>query len=425
MAASNVSKVGYTCEFLDTNLQDYYCQLCQYISRDPHITSCCGEHFCQTCITPFLQEKQPCPTCSSEEFTTLLNVKYQQKILELDVCCTFRESGCKWTGKLSLLENHTDFTAGDCQHIETDCPKKCGRKVQKHAIATHLKSECFQRNYTCPYCNYKDTYETVSNKHMVECPYFPLRCPNFCGVTCERSIMEDHMKICPLQKIECELSFTGCKEVLLRDEKEKHMTEYSTRHLSLLSVECLKMKKEFELKMEEKNQAIQNMQESFSRQLQAKEIIIQELRDKMQLMDKSLQNVITAQTKITSFTFPFNFMISNYRKQKESGRNRWVSDYIGSHPKGYTFYLIVHLNGVGEGAGTHLSLSISPRMSVIDGTLKWPAKCTITVQLMNHHHNHDHLTFTDTLTWERPSSSFTITNFCRLFVKNDDLLWNA
>ena len=127
---------GYTCEFLNGASEDFYCFLCRHVSRDPHITSCCGEHFCHTCIAPLLQEKQPCPapTCSAQQFTTLLNVKYQQKILQLNVRCSLRERGCQWVGPLSALDSHLDPSVGDCQFLDADCPNKCGQKVTKDTL---------------------------------------------------------------------------------------------------------------------------------------------------------------------------------------------------------------------------------------------------------------------------------------------------
>ena len=56
-----------------------------------------------------------------------------------------------------------------------------------------MRKECVEREHVCQHCNFKATYEEVVDTHLPECMYIPLQCPNLCGVTCEREVMEDHM----------------------------------------------------------------------------------------------------------------------------------------------------------------------------------------------------------------------------------------
>lgn len=423
MAASSLSLGGggYTCDFVDEALEDYHCLICQHVARDPHITSCCGEHHCQSCIT----SKAFCPHCSAQDFTTMLNVKYQQKITALKVYCTQRESGCKWQGPLSSLDNHTDPALGGCQFLGTKCPNKCGQEVPKAHLKAHLDGECLLRKYNCPYCSYLDTYKTVSGKHMDKCPYFPVRCPNFCGVTCERETLEDHMLMCPLEKVACEFAFAGCKKTFLRDKEEVHLREDQQQHFVLLSKECSRMRTEFQSKMRERDTAIEKMQGEFLRERLDKQKHIKELQHKVEQMEADLRESSENQKSRFFFRFPLHFTMSDFSKLRKETYNKWLSEPMGTHPKGYKFRIIVHPNGVGEGAGTHVSVSFAPHMTKFDSTRKWPVKCALTLQLMNQFHDQDHLTLSDTLTWDIPMANSMIMNLSHLFVKHEDLTWNA
>ena len=413
--ATSLNTGGYICEFLDSAKEEFHCHLCLHVAKDPHMTSCCGEHFCQTCLTPFLHQKQPCPKCSTEDFTSMLNVKYKQQILKLQVFCTQREKGCEWSGPLSTLSDHVNPSQGDCQFLENLCPNGCGQKITKNDLEAHLEGECFKRKYTCPYCSYKDTYEAVSNQHTQECPYIPVRCPNFCGVTCERDTIESHMKICPLEKVECEYAFAGCKETFLRDNEENHLESSHKQHLALLNKECARMKSQFEKKLKENAQEFAGFKAMTLKDQQAKQMQIDELTLTMK--------ELTVMVKET-FRYPQVIIMYDFNKHKENPHNRWLSEFYGTHPKGYKYQIFIHPNGVGEGAGTHLSVSFAPRMTINDDLLKWPAKCVITFQLVNQFHDQDHHTVTETLTWNRPTMS-SIINLSRLFIKLEDMKWNA
>lgn len=423
MAASSLplgGKGGYTSDFVDDIPEDFYCLLCHHVARDPHIASCCGEHFCHTCIAPFLEEKQPCPTCSAEKFTTLLNVKYQRKFLQLNVYCSLKERGCQWVGLLSALDKHLDSIEGDCQFIDTSCPNECGQKVAKNTLQAHLDTECFERSYTCPYCSHQGTYKRVSEKHMDVCPYFPIRCPNFCGVTCEREIVESHMLICPLEKVECDFAFSGCMEKFFRDDQESHSEKYQKQHFAMLAMECSRLKKT----VEEKDQEIGNLRELFLNEQHLKQKQVQQLQQKIKAVEATLLDLSGTQgTQL--FRFPFHFTVTNFEEQRANVHNQWFSDSKQTHPAGYRFQIVVHPNGVGEGAGTHISLSLRPIKTLHEIPPKWPARCLITLQLMNQMHDQDHLTVSETLTWDTPTSASYIINFSRLFIKHKDLEWNA
>ena len=78
------------------------------------------------------------------------------------------------------------------------------------------------------------------------------------------------------------------------------------------------------------------------------------------------------------------------------------SQYMYTHSGGYKFRFDIYENGRGGGQGTHVSIELVAQKSPTDGYLRWPAKCTITLQLLNQHRDQDHVTVTKELEWEEP-----------------------
>ena len=184
------------------------CKSCKLVALEPHLAGCCEARFCHGCIDPVLKDKKQCPSCCEvDEFSIVFTKSSKKKILTLQVRCDMKQRGCEWVAQLIQLDAHLDT---DCQYVDVECPSKCDQKVQKRNLATHLKDDCPKREYMCPHCNFKATFAIVSNIHWPECSYLPLRCPNQCGVTCEREIMEDHMQLCSLEEVDCALSFKFC-----------------------------------------------------------------------------------------------------------------------------------------------------------------------------------------------------------------------
>ena len=227
-------KYGYRCTFKDAVISDLFkCSSCNLVAKELSIISCCGEHFCQPHLKQLREEKKNCPKCDNRDFTDMPSKKIQNEILKLAVFCIMKERGCDWEGQVRDLDEHE----GSCEHVIVKCPKECGLvQIKRGKLAEHLEAECPKREYSCPHCNFKDTYSFVMNAHMPLCSFCPVKCPNQCGVEGERDDMETHTQdFCPKQYINCTLSFAGCKEKFRREDKEKHMDENSQQHFDLLA----------------------------------------------------------------------------------------------------------------------------------------------------------------------------------------------
>ena len=278
MATLNIP-VGYECEFVDQAPDDYFCKLCKHVAREPTIASCCTEVLCKACIDAIVQDKKPCPSCEDVEIEIQgPHKKYTSKILALEVRCTMKDRGCPWTGQLQRLNAHLDVTTGDCQYVDVECPKKCVQKVQKRNVDTHLANECPNRDYRCPHCNFASSFCVVS-KHFDVCRYYPLACPNRCGVTFERDDLDDHMKMCRLEEVKCVFAKAGCQANFIRENEDTHMDQNTQKHLALMPAATLKMLHEQEEKFEEK---LHKQQEVFVKTLELKDVQVKRVEQKLQ-----------------------------------------------------------------------------------------------------------------------------------------------
>ena len=353
--------VGYEYEFVGQVPEDYFCKLCKHVAREYTITNCCGECFCKACI----QDKNYCPSCGDSNITSFPHVKYQSKILALEVRCTMKDRGCERTGQLQHLDAHLDVTTGDCQHVDVECPKKCVQKVQKRNVDTHLANECPNRDYRCLHCNFANKYHVVS-KHFDVCPYYPLACPNRCGATFERDDLQDHMKMCRLEEVQCVFNSAGCQAKFIRENEDKHMDQNTQKHLALMPAATLRISQD---------------QQALEERLNEKDIEIEKLKANNRELQHQV-NYLNLHVGIPPYYITFNDLkISSIASQP-----------MYTHPGGYRFELKLWPKGADLSKGSHVSVRIYSLKSDHDDSLKFPVKFTITVQLLNQNRDQDHHT---------------------------------
>ena len=591
--AASLKVGGYQCKFIDELPDDLLCKSCRHVARQPHLTSCCGEHYCHTCIAAILQDKKPCPSCKEDTFTIFMNKRDHRRILGLRVCCTNKDHGCQWTGKVEHLDTHLDVNSGDCQYVDIECPEKCGQQVQKHQLASHIANDCPKRDFTCMHCGFKATYEVVSEQHWPECQNYPVPCPNRCQIgAVERNTLEDHLKMCSLQVVDCDFSYAGCNEKLLREDMEKHIEENTQKHLALMAAASMKMSREFEQKLQEqrdefrgyleqkeretaeqlkqkdeqtkaveerlqqsvreREEKIESMRKSLQKeqregeqqlqqqfeqkgretaeqlkqkdqqikvveerlrqlvkekeeqkelqkeqkegeqqmqqQLEQKERQINHIQESLQEKDNKVQGELhEKQLQIEALKEqivqvkqaheerikaveqrreeqmkslevqsqqqverigklekqrkdkeqeleqlnmklgmpPFHFTMSNFNQLKTT-KTCWDSPPMYTHLYGYKFHITVYPSGVFSGAGTHVSVYLYSMPGEFDATLQWPAKFTITLQLLNQHRDQDHITVTRQFQWKKPESERVHEeNFSLKLIAHTDLELNA
>ena len=200
---------GYIYELVDTPLDMLICKICHHPSREPHLSDCCGHTFCKSCLKsykvslehPLTKEASSggCPMCRSEEFKCFRNKQTERVIKSLKVFCTNRNEGCEWQGEINDIDKH--FT--HCQFQMTDCPKSCGKCVQRQYLINHVENECIRRTVSCSLCCTSGEHYFIEGQHKHYCPKFPLTCPNECGATLFRENVDEHREICLLEEVDC------------------------------------------------------------------------------------------------------------------------------------------------------------------------------------------------------------------------------
>ena len=324
---------GYECEFVDP-VKDFECPLCLQVTRDPNLTSCCGQHFCQVCINRILAEQRPCPFCKETNFTVFLDKKQNRKVFELKVQCTMKKEGCSWTGELGGLRRHLN----DCQYVTVTCTKGCGVSFQRRCLPAHIAKSCPKRDFPCEYCGFKSTYEEVRNKHWPECAKYPLPCPNKCEIgKVQRGCLEQHLKECPLQQVECEFCYAGCEEKIQRKDLTKHMEKNLQKHLSLLSTFIAKKDKQINC---------------------------------LQSRVQNLENV--------TLLPPMKFTL--YRYSQYDGKF-WNGPTFSTYPMGYKVQISVWFSKIYN----HIEVGLQSVKGEFDDDLQWPLHCTLSLQLLDWH----------------------------------------
>ena len=226
---------GYEYDFIDVPLDDQViCKICHNPCRDVHLTGCCGEHFCLTCLQQLKKGtavNKACPMCREEKFKIFPNKRLDRKIKALKVHCVNRKSGCAWSGEINNIKKHIK---DDCLFVDIFCPSKCGLKLKRQCVSFHLSKEC---PCHCQYCGATGHKVEISKRHKKHCTQYPLPCPNGCDSGVVPSVgMDAHRQICPLELVHCEYFSVGCDVKVTRRELKDHYQQNVTEHLNLMTI---------------------------------------------------------------------------------------------------------------------------------------------------------------------------------------------
>ena len=376
MAFSNAG--GFEHKFLEPSveLKKFECPVCLHVTRDPHLTDCCGQHFCQACIQRVIINQKPCPLCNTNTFSVMLDKKQKRNVLDLRVECTRKESGCDWSGRLGELDMHVDLQNGSCQFVSISCPNNCGESHQRSLLANHLKDLCPKRSFSCQYCMLGGTYEYICDKHHIQCNKYPVPCPNVCEIgTVERGNLEEHVSECPLQVVKCEFAHAGCSEKITRRDLPKHMELNMHKHLLLVSTFTMDIKMDIQRQVAEKTELLKMKLEQMEKRLHEKDYLLRGM-------------VYTLQTATgVSVLTPVEFT-TKYSQYKAKNK-RVEGPVIYTHPMGAKVQVCVlfadHIYG------NEVQVELWQLPGEFDQTISWPLKCTVTAQLFNQSSDQHHI----------------------------------
>ena len=372
---------GYDFDFLEEPPEDLNCSVCLLVLRDPHLTSCCGNHFCESCVEKLKEGTSPCPLCMDATFTTFLNKSCQRKVNELKVRCPRAEFGCTWIGTIGGASSHMDPCSGDCEYVEVIC-SLCKEEIPRKDLLNHMNKECTKRLFKCVHCGYLDTWVDVTTKHSKCCMNYPLQCPNMCGAgTIRRKDLKTHVKaICPLQVEPCSFEFAGCSVQVARKDKTEHLANDMASHVDLLAGVCAEYKTKLDAKQKEVDQ-LQSTVKSFKDTMKSHETLILSLNQKLSQLQLSQQGGQPAATTLSAPVFPpVDYYLVEFSYYKQTNK-KWSSKPFYTHPGGYKMCLNVFVNGIGKGKNSHVSVFANLMKGDLDSELEWPFQGEIIVGL--------------------------------------------
>ena len=227
---------GYDYEFVDTLPDTLVCKICHHPSREPYLSLCCGHTFCNSCLKNARKStvlSDACPMCRAEEFTTVPNKQNKRAILSLKVRCTNTKRGCEWTGEVNNITSHLTNSSG-CKYEEVRCPNGCENAFERQFLASHIE-KCPCRPTTCQYCHTEGEYQFIEGTHKQQCYKFPVPCPNKCEIgKVPSEHLKEHIKVCPLEIVQCQYHNVGCEAKMARKDLVKHDGEKTNKHLLLM-----------------------------------------------------------------------------------------------------------------------------------------------------------------------------------------------
>ncbi len=141
------SKGGYDFEFVSTPAKNLECSICLLILKNPHVIGCCGNHFCDPCISRVLRDKKPCPLCNAPTFTSMLHKGVMREVNSLEVYCPQKALGCIWKGELGKIECHENVGSRDsgCGYLSLACANRCGGEFFRKDLKKHEEEDCPER----------------------------------------------------------------------------------------------------------------------------------------------------------------------------------------------------------------------------------------------------------------------------------------
>ena len=419
------------------------CPICMGILFLPHIVSCCGYHFCETCLNKVKREDQPCPMCKGD-FTSLLNKSLQRDINQLTIVCPNSrktDSGpvCDWVGELGHIEDHLNIGKryGDCQCLVVECNYSCGYSNKRSLLVTHEQTECPKRPYSCDYCNdYESTCEDVIERHWPECKDYPVECPNVCRTRyLARGLLQDHLdNKCELQEVNCSFAWAGCAVKVQRIKLEDHLSASLDSHTRMICITGEAMQEEMQSLRESLNDMkkqkrlgdlivsrLEREDEQNKAALSSLKEEVGQLFEKIKILESENETLkqqigkVNTESKVEkealakrSFSLessiglpPFLFVMESFPK-KLAEKTSFLSPPFYSHLGGYRFCIKVTPSGIFFGEGSHVSLTVYIMKGVFDESLQWPFRGSVTVALLDRLNDTEHSI--DTVTFDKGAS---------------------
>lgn len=223
---------GYDFDFIIRD-EKYDCPICLLVLRDPLQTTC-GHRFCKNCINKWLKESdQRCPIDNMPitESQLFPDNFAKREILGLSVKCPNSKEGCQVIETLKNIQRHLD----ECQYVPIPCPNRCSHILLRRDIQEHLSHICHKRTLICNQCSSEVLAEDMQEHEDDQCPMAMVQCPH-CAMELMREQLQRHYDHdCMRRSIDCVYSKLGCSVGKIpRSEMGKHIQENLHNHMQLM-----------------------------------------------------------------------------------------------------------------------------------------------------------------------------------------------
>ena len=248
--APDPAEVEDSFDFVENPPEDYICQVCLNVLSEPHVTDCCGQHFCRRCLEACVNEytkMKSCPHCRETRFRHMIYKPYQRRINELNVYCKNRDKGCPEVMNIKAMQSHlSKSNETGCQYVAVPCPNGCQERISRRDIERHCNKACKQRKVACDYCGIK-TIHYLLDEHTIVCDSYPVTCSRGCTEELMlRCDLQSHEEVCPKKRVKCPFFEVGCSQELPREEVTAHVESNASDHMSRMMEAYCKLKREFD-----------------------------------------------------------------------------------------------------------------------------------------------------------------------------------
>ena len=234
---------------------------CEQCLQNEHIEECLKfptvcPNKCEVGSIPCADNERHKKTCPLEGVAFPLQLQHLSSHVMDECKCD--SQNCHFTGELQFIEGEhkercpkfptvhpnkcevdsipnedNDEHRNACPLEEVACPNNCRINLQCQNLTNHVENECVLRKVDCHYCHTTGEHQHIESEHKEQCSKFPIACINKCEVgSVPRDDVEEHMKNCPLELIQCEYQMVGCEERIARKDQKKHNKEKVEKHLS-------------------------------------------------------------------------------------------------------------------------------------------------------------------------------------------------
>ena len=362
---------GYDYKFVKKVRNEFICSICRLVFKDPHLTGCCGQRFCVSCLEHSFRafNKKRCPHCRAEgeDFCHQRDLDMKRKISSLDAHCPQWKDGCNWVGQIKSFVDHDKI----CGYVYRICALGCGNHVTRKDRAKHESEECPERKVTCEHCGKtRGTYRWMTGQHHKVCGKVIIVCSQGCGQTLLQNYeeVERHKEVCTHQPVSCPFEKVGCKEKPMRSKVDEHQTNAIQQHLllTMLSLQSEREKNELERK---RNQVMVDKMRAVSNHIDSLVPLCppqhrQPLQEIRSILSEQLFALVSESDEVS-------LLVDSYSKYTSE---EWISPpfYVHLHPKeGYGYKMCIGVLASGD-------VSLYLLKGEYDHLLTWPIHSPLT-----------------------------------------------